>query len=92
MSNVSILIPPSLRRFVGGDTRISASATTAREAVEAFTARSDALRNHLFDENDALRRYVRVFVDGRAAVLSQDRDEPVNDGAEVSILIALAGG
>jgi len=92
MSNVSILIPPPLRRFVGGDSRIAASADTVREAVDVFTARSEALRNHLFDENDALRRYVRVFVDGRAAVLSRGSDEPVRDGAEVSILIALAGG
>ena len=92
MSNVSILIPPSLRRFVGGDTRMVTDASTLREAVDAFTARSAGLRGHLFDEANALRRFVRVFVDGRAAVLSEDRDEPVRDGAEVSILIALVGG
>lgn len=92
MSNVSILVPPPLRRFVGGESRVAAPASTVREAVEAFTSRSDGLRNHLFDEKGALRRFVRVFVDGKAAVLSEGRDEVVRDGAEVSILIALAGG
>ena len=92
MSNVTIVVPPPLRRFVGGHGRIAASATTVREAVDAFTARSEGLRNHLFDERDALRRFVRVFVDGRPAVLTEGKDEAVGDGAEVAILIALAGG
>lgn len=92
MSNVSILIPPPLRRFVGGDVRMAATASTVREAVDAFTARSEGLRNHLFDDSNALRRFVRVFVDGQAASLAEGRDRPVKDGAEVSILIALAGG
>ena len=92
MSTVSILVPPPLRRFVGGDACFPATASSVREAVDAFAARSEGLRGHLFDENDALRRFVRVFVDGRAAVLSEGKDESVRDGAEVSILIALAGG
>lgn len=92
MSNVTIVVPPPLRRFVGGSARVAANATTVREAVDAFTERSEGLRSHLFDEKDALRRFVRVFVDGRPVALSTGNDEAVGDGAEVAILIALAGG
>ncbi len=92
MSNVTIVVPPPLRRFVGGNARVAADAATVREAVDAFAARSEGLRSHLFDERDALRRFVRVFVDGRPAALSEGNDEAVADGAEVTILIALAGG
>jgi len=92
MSQVTIIVPPPLRRFVEGNARLPAEARTVREAVDAFTGRSESLRSHLFDENASLRRFVRIFVDGRPSTLRPGVEEPVNDGAEVTILLALAGG
>lgn len=67
-------------------------ATTVRQALEAFSAGSVGLRDHLFDQNDGLRRFVRVFVDGAPATIKPGREEAVAEGAEVTILLALAGG
>ena len=92
MSHVTIIVPPSLRRFVDGNARLAAEAATVREAVDAFTTCSASLRGHLFEEDGALRRFVRVFVDGRPSTLRPGVEEPVRDGTEVTILLALAGG
>lgn len=92
MSQVTILVPPPLRRFVGGATQMPADAATLREAVSAFTAQSASLHGHLFDENGGLRRFVRIFVDGKPAVLKRDEDQAIENGAMVTILLALAGG
>lgn len=92
MSKVTIMVPPPLRRFVDGRDRLEAEASTAREAVNRFTECSADLHGHLFDETQSLRRFVRVFVNGQPARLGPSQDEPLDEGAEVTILLALAGG
>jgi hypothetical protein len=92
MANITIQVPPPLRRFVGGATHVHAEATTLREAVAVFTDRSDLLRGHLFDEKGCLRRFVRLFIDGQPAVLRAGEEQPIGDGAEITIMLALAGG
>jgi molybdopterin synthase sulfur carrier subunit len=92
LSNVTVIVPPSLRKFVGGKTHDRVEAATVRQALEAFAAGSASLRGYLFDKDDGLRRFVRVFVDGKPASVRPGREEPVSEGAEMTILLALAGG
>ena len=92
MNHVTVVVPPSLRQFVGGKTHASVEAATVRQALEAFAAGSVSLRGHLFDQNEGLRRFVRVFVDGKPAAVQPGQEEPISEGAEMTILLALAGG
>lgn len=92
MSRITVVVPPSLRQFVGGRMRIALEAATVRQALEAVSAESKILHGHLFDQNNGLRRFVRVFVDGRQAAVQPGQEEPVAEGAEMTILVALAGG
>ena len=92
MSLVTVVVPPALRQFVGGNTRASVEAATVRQALEAFAAESASLRGHLFNQNGGLQRFVRVFVDGKPTTIQSGQDEPVSEGAEMTILLALAGG
>jgi len=92
LSCVTIVVPPPIRQFVDGKTRIAVEAGTVRQALEVFAEGSTGLRGHLFDENDGLRRFVRVFVNGKATTIQSGQEEPIPEGAEVTILVALAGG
>jgi molybdopterin synthase sulfur carrier subunit len=92
LSCVTIVVPPPIRQFVDGKTRIAVEAGSVRQALEAFADRSTGLRDHLFDENDGLRRFVRVFVNGKLTTIQSGQEEPVAEGAEVTIVLALAGG
>jgi molybdopterin synthase sulfur carrier subunit len=49
-------------------------------------------RHYVFDDQEQLRQYVQIFVDGK---LIRDRDrlsDAVAEAGEVSILQALSGG
>jgi sulfur-carrier protein len=92
LSRVTIIVPPPIRQFVGGNSRVVVEAKTVREALAAVASGSGSLRGYLFDENEGLRRFVRVFVNGKPTTLPSGHEEPVSEGAEVTILLALAGG
>jgi len=88
MSQITVVIPPSMRPFLDDQVSVAVDAVTVRGALDTLAAGSVALRSHLFDPHNAIHRFVRVFVDGRAV----RGDEPVSDGAVVTVLLALAGG
>lgn len=92
MTQVTVIIPPTVRHYTGGQSRVAVQARTVREALTALSTGSDDLRNHLFDSRDQINRFVRVFVDGRPSAPGSRGDESVRDGAEVTIVLALAGG
>jgi molybdopterin synthase sulfur carrier subunit len=92
MGVVTIIVPQSLRVFVKGAHRIEIEAVTVRQAIAGFAAQSDALRSHLFDDRNSLKRFVRVFVDDAPLMMPLDEDRPLQAGAQISVLLALAGG
>lgn len=90
LNTVTIVVPPSLRRYVDGQSRVPVEAATVRGALDALTVGSNALHAHLFDQANEVNRFVRVFVNG-CPIRSIENDK-VADGAVVTILLALAGG
>jgi molybdopterin converting factor small subunit len=92
MANVIVVVPPVLRPFLGGQARVSVTATTLNEALEGLAGHSADLDRRLFDESGAINRFVRVFVDGRSLAGPGSAQQPIADGAVVTILLALAGG
>jgi molybdopterin synthase sulfur carrier subunit len=92
MRKVTVAVPPTIRQYTRGESRVLVEARTVREALGALSTGSEELRRHLFDSRDQINRFVRIFVDGRPAPLGSRGDEAVEDGAEVTIVLALAGG
>jgi molybdopterin synthase sulfur carrier subunit len=50
------------------------------------------MKNRLCDESGQIRRFVNVFVNSEDIRFLQGRDTPLQDGDEVSIVPAIAGG
>jgi molybdopterin synthase sulfur carrier subunit len=92
MGIVTIVVPPPLRGFVDGRNHLTVEAGTVRQAIAEFVAHSDALSSTLLDDSKALRRFVRVFVDDMSLRMPSDEDRPLQEGAHVTLLMALAGG
>ncbi len=62
---VTVVIPTPLRQFAGGKSEIEVEAATAGEALKALTTQFADLRKHLYNDQNALRNFVNVYVGER---------------------------
>ena len=88
---VTVKIPTQLRAATGGEAELEVAGSTVGEALDAvFEAHGD-LRERITQDGD-LRRVVNVYVSGEDIRVQQGLDTALDDGAEVTILPAAAGG
>ncbi len=89
---VSVKIPVALRPATGGESEVRVEGATVAEVLDALFERFGELRERISDEQGALRRFVNVYVAGEDIRFLEGLDTPVADGAEITILPAVAGG
>jgi molybdopterin synthase sulfur carrier subunit len=70
----------------------SVAGATVRAALDAYCAHHPPVRPYIFDEQEALRRHVVIFVDGEQARDRKGLSDPVGENAEVYVMQALSGG
>ena len=90
--SVSVKIPTPLRRVTGGVADVSAAGGTVREIIEDLERQFPGMRERLCDETGALRRFVNVFVGDEDIRFLDGIETPIEEGAQVSIIPAVAGG
>ena len=89
---VTVKLPTQLRDAAGGAASAQAAGSTVGEVLEALYAEHGELRERIADGDGGLRRFVNVYVDGEDIRFGDGLETPVNDGQEVQILPAVAGG
>jgi MoaD family protein len=89
--SVTVKIPTQLRAATGGSAELRADGGTVGEVLDAVFAEHGALRERITQDGE-LRRFVNVYVAGDDIRFGDGMDTVVNDGAEVTILPAVAGG
>jgi molybdopterin synthase sulfur carrier subunit len=89
---VLVKIPTQLRAAAGGEAETLIDGATVREVLEGLFERHDELRERLYDDAGSLRRFVNVYVAGEDIRFLDGLATPVADGAELTILPAVAGG
>jgi MoaD family protein len=89
--SVNVKIPTQLRAATDGEPVAVVEGGTVGEVLEALYARFGELKARIADEN-GLRKFVNVYVAGEDIRFLEGLDTPVNDGGEVTILPAVAGG
>jgi MoaD family protein len=88
---VTVKIPTQLRAATGGEAEIEVAGGTVGEVLDAvFDAHGD-LRERITQNGD-LRRFVNVYVSGEDIRFQQGLETGLQDGDEVTILPAVAGG
>jgi molybdopterin converting factor small subunit len=89
---VRVKIPTQLRAAAGGAAEATVSGGTVGEVLEALYEQQPELRGRLAGDDGELRRFVNVFLAGEDIRFLDGLATPVPDGAEVTILPAVAGG
>ncbi len=87
-----VKIPAQLRAAAGGESEASVDGATVQEVLDGLFERHAELRARLADDDGSLRRFVNVYVAGEDIRFLDGLATPVADGAEVTILPAVAGG
>jgi sulfur-carrier protein len=90
--SVLVKIPTQLRAAAGGEAETEVDGATVQEVLDGLFARHDELRSRLYDDDGGLRRFVNVYVAGEDIRFLDGLKTPVADGAELTILPAVAGG
>jgi sulfur-carrier protein len=88
---VHVKIPTQLRSATDGESLADVDGTTVGEVLDALYERYGELRSRIA-EDGGLRRFVNVYVDGEDIRFLDGLDTEVEDGGEVTILPAVAGG
>jgi len=85
---MKVLIPGALRSYTErGETE--ASGATLAAALDDLERQYPGIRFRMIDEQDRIRRHIRVFVNGEQV---RDLSQPLAAADEVIIVQALSGG
>jgi sulfur-carrier protein len=88
---ITVKIPTQLRAATGGQAEVEVTGSTVGEALDAVFEAHTELRERI-TQDGGLRRFVNVYVSGEDIRFQQGLDTAVNEGDEVTILPAVAGG
>jgi len=85
---IKILIASPLRPYTGAD-EVEAAGDSLGALLDDLDARYPGIRFRMIDEQEQLRRHMRVFINGEPV---KELNHPVRAGDEVCIVQALSGG
>jgi molybdopterin converting factor small subunit len=88
----SVRVPTILRNYTGGEKEVSAQGETLAELIEDLEANHPGIKSRVLDDTGALRRFVNVYVGDDDVRFVGGLDAKIADGAQVSIIPAVAGG
>lgn len=91
-AEVTVLIPTPLRRYTGGEARVTVLGADVRAALDALEAQFPGIGERLRDDSGQMRRFVNVFVNGRNIRDGEGVETPLAPGDELGIIPAMAGG
>jgi molybdopterin synthase sulfur carrier subunit len=89
--SVTVKIPTQLRVATGGQAEVEVDGSNVGEALDAVFAAYSDLRERI-TQDGTLRRFVNVYVSGEDIRFQQGLETEINEGDEVTILPAVAGG
>lgn len=84
-----VLIPSQLRSYTHGAAEVAGAGNTLEELTKNLDAEFPGLRFRIIDEQDRIRRHIRIFVNGEQATALAAALAPSD---EVQIVGALSGG
>ena len=86
---MKVLIPDPLRSYTQERRQVEAGGATLGEVLADLDRRFPGIRFRMIDEQDSIRRHIRVFVNGDEV---RALDVPLASADEVFIVQALSGG
>ncbi len=89
---VKVLIPTPLQKLTRDQSTLECNATNVSELLNSLEQDCPGIKARLCNEQGELRRFVNFYVNNEDIRFLSGTDTPLQDGDEVSIIPAIAGG
>ena len=89
---VKVLVPTPLQKFTNNQATIECSASNVSELIDSLENDCPGIKARLCDEDGTPRRFLNFYVNSEDIRFLEGTETPLNDGDEVSIVPAVAGG
>ncbi len=90
--SVKVRIPTILRAYTGGESEVTADGATLAEVLDDLEANHEGIKARVLDDAGEIRRFVNVYVGNDDVRFLDNLATPTPDGAQVSVIPAVAGG
>jgi molybdopterin synthase sulfur carrier subunit len=90
--SVSVRIPTILRTYTNGESEVAADGGTLSEVLASLEASYPGIRARILDDEGAIRRFVNVYVGNDDVRFLEALGTATPDGAQISVIPAVAGG
>lgn len=87
-----VRVPTILRSYTGGEAEVTASGSTLNDVLHDLETRHSGILTRILDDNGKIRRFVNIYVNEEDVRFEQGLETPTKEGAQISILAAVAGG
>ena len=88
----NVRIPTPLRKLTNNEELVEVDASTIGDVIKELQTRFPGIQERLVDENGEVRRFVNVYVNEEDIRFLKNKETPLKDGDEISIIPAIAGG
>lgn len=90
--SVKVLIPTPLQKLTNNQATVDCDGHSISELLDSLEASCPGIKARLCDDKGELRRFVNFYVNSEDIRFLDGTNTPLNDGDEVSIIPAIAGG
>ena len=87
-----VRIPTPLRKLTNNEELVEVNAATIGAAIQELQTKFPGIAERLVDDKGEVRRFVNVYVNEEDIRFLKNRETPLKDGDEISIIPAIAGG
>lgn len=89
---ITIRIPTALRKFVDGQEAVTVEGRNVAEALDQLESRHPGIKAKICDDEGNLRRFINVYADQEDIRFLDNLRTELQQGSELQILPAIAGG
>ena len=89
---INVLIPPPLLHITGGKREVEATSSSVGGLLDELETIYPGMKERLCDQQGELRRFVNIYVNEEDIRFLDGKATKINEGDEVSIVPAIAGG
>lgn len=88
----TVQIPSSLRKYTAGEPAVSVEGQNVRELLDNLESAHPGIKERICETSGEVRRFVNIFVGDEDIRFLDNLDSSLQEGDEISIVPAIAGG